>query len=561
MSKAIDFELLTQLAARISTPKATCDSLSLCDHSYASFSKFVDIIPDNAPGNTGKVLYKLLIELNNLDVVPQEKLRMLNMLRPITLQCAQQLTRSLLTPETAKAFSLSQALLKYLGMGYRSVIAELCSLSKDIIPIPQLTHAIHHALEILGLIQLKTFQFYLELPKNFWKDLHTLYHISKVCHIIDIPNPGHRHGSEPSATIHCEYVRSLLLSCCQPNHMSNSDLTAIYNTLLNWSQQVVLVAGHNPSLFIVDIETNLAPQLASKVDISTHYQMRIFTDRLIANLQQKLVELPNVTSIDGVSTRLIKNFSKSVTSEPSRQSERIDDDDDVELIYGISDIHQALSGTNFDDFLNELESLAPKAESNSKSNKNDFHRNELFENDALQGASDAKGGSSFPVSQENLCLEVHREKTKIQSREYIQASVLNISSRGACLEIKSKISSKISPGEIIISKSAREKTWKLGFIRWKRITDKLSNIIGVEYLSADPRPRAARIFKPGKHSPYFPVLLLPSSTIKDSAQLVTPIMPFKSGNQIHLIGGVKAIRGQLDQLLDNTSLARCFELS
>lgn len=561
MDRAIDKKLLADLAEQLSTPAGTVETLSLCSHDSDRFAGFIEMLPINSPAECGKLLYALLKELSVLKIKPSQKLTLLNLARPTTQQCATRLSRTGLSKETSNAVSLCQALLKHLAAGYRSLVKELALSKQSSVPIPQLAQAIFHSLQLQGLIYLKCLQFYLGTPRSYWADLHLQYRIATLCKITDNPNPGREKGSEPSMTIHDQYLRTLLLACSNPNHLSSNDLASTYEALAEWAPMTDLVSITSPGLFAVDSDSDLPPFYASNLTGSKHTHLKIHTSKLVDNLQHKLDNFPDASVIDKVSPRLIRTLLDNWRTEYKRLEERLPEQSEVRLIYGLSHIHETLTGkSDFDDYLDSLSAIAKRKKS-AKPDTIEFSRSELFKNDVWRSAIDTEASGSFPIRQETLEVSESPLPSKQAPTQpaSLHALVHNRSANGMCVELDPGKSPKLAPGEIVAVKESNTNQWTPGIVRWKRTTPTLTIMLGIELLEGDVQARAARVMRSGKApGPYLPALMLTAES--GPAHLVTPSMPFKHGDQVHLLGGESAMMARLSTPLDTTGFIGRFAL-
>ncbi len=562
MDRTIDKDLLTKLASQLSANEATLESLTLCEHDPRSFASFVQMLPTNAPAESGKLIYSLVKELAILEVKPYQKLTLLNEVKAQALQCSAKLARTSLSKETANTISLSQAILKHLASGYRSVVKAFALGDQAGTAMPQIAQSVSQSLHVQGVLYLKCLQFYLGTPPRFWADLHTEYKIATLCRVTDNPNPGRERSSTPSITIHNEYLRILLLACSGPNRLSANDLAATYEALAEWAQLTDVVSGMSPGLFVVDSESDLPPVYASKLEGSNRRYYKIHISKLTDNLQQKLDNFTTASVIDKVPPRLIRTLIANWTTEQKRLEQRQEEDSEVQLIYGLSHIHETLTGNaDFDSYLDSLSAIV-KRETKPESQTLEFQRSELFRNDVWSEALDTEGGGSFPVRQETLDAEVSDKAPSKETENKpppLHALVRDRSPNGKCVELDPGKSPKLAPGEIVATRDSDSDQWAPGIVRWKRTTAALTVMLGIELLGGTVHTRAARAMRSGKApGPYLPALMITDSD--GSAQLITPTMSFKNGDQVHLLGGDSGTMINLSTPLDTTGFIGRFAL-
>lgn len=487
MERVVNFERLEQLTSRLTAAPLSTDKLTICSHQGEGFTRFVENLSKYPHSDRGKLLYSFLNELQTLNITANEKLKLLNSVREATLECSAALAKTSLSNKTAKAISLSQALLKHLSGNYRSVIKQFLTNGARSVPYPLLAQAILFAMETLSLSYLRSNQFYIAEPSNLWINMHCLHRIAVMCKLDSVPNPGKAHGRAPSVTIHTEYMRVLLLACCNPNHLSSNDLTLVYNALKEWAPMSQLARGHTTGIYMVDVDSNQPPVYASEQPGQKKSYYRIYLEPLLENLTTKLQNFPNARVIDTVPPRLIRSLCEAWSHELKRQQERTPRQRQQEIIYGLPYIHSTVSGvTDFAGFLSHF------------------------------GENDEQG-----------------QPKGIDEVTPLTVEEVNSSSNGYCFELSGEHIQRIVPGELVAIRDGEQ--WQLGIVRWKHTTPRLSALIGVELQRGNLTPCASRTNQlPDKNGAFIPALLLVDQELSDR-QLIVPTLTFKQGDRIQLI--------------------------
>ena len=242
------------------------DSLSLCEATVRQFNTWVKNLPMVNIGETSRLLYHAVIEINQLTVSDSVRFELLELTRkPIYYVCTalskKYLEHSLVLDESQrKVANLSQALQNHLATGYKSIVRDQIDnlntvKNKDLVPI-----ALHRCISDLVPSLLRSYQLYLPIPTSLWKELHQLYQLAKALHQEDfkINDPLSAHGV--SITIKQCYLRAILLSTSQPNQLQKSDLFTVYNSLELWMQKVSLHdIVEEKDVILIDPDTDGAP--------------------------------------------------------------------------------------------------------------------------------------------------------------------------------------------------------------------------------------------------------------------------------------------------------------
>src|SRR5690606_37374426 len=119
------------LLLRIPTPSK--QSLSFCNATPRDLNRWLADLPKANTGETARLLYQALVELNQLDIPADDRMRLLELVRPEVFFICRSLERYflnkpiMLEERARKVANLCQALQSHLATGYKLVIAEAVS--------------------------------------------------------------------------------------------------------------------------------------------------------------------------------------------------------------------------------------------------------------------------------------------------------------------------------------------------------------------------------------------------------------------------------------------------
>ena len=241
----------------------------------------------------------------------------------------------------------------------------------------------------------------------------------------------------------------------------------------------------------------------------------------------------------------------------------------MELVYGLSYSHNMLADANFEQFLSSLNPIKPEpskekfqVEEIDQSSGKQIARKDPLE-DVWRHAPDVERSLAPPAANAMTFTGAAAKEYAEREVDALRAAIVNASANGACLEFPSAQHPKIVPGEIVCCRNSDDAPWQLGLVRWKRITAHLLMQLGVEFLPMTPMPRAARVLRQNKPAgPYLPALLLqPEEGESRPPQILLPVMPFKQGDRIHLLGGKRGMVATLSVPIDATSHISRFTLN
>ena len=141
-----------------------------------------------------------------------------------------------------------------------------------------------------------------------------------------------------------------------------------------------------------------------------------------------------------------------------------------------------------------------------------------------------------------------------------RVETINVSPGGFCLKWPRENPAQIRTGEIVGIREYNHKNWRIGVIRWVRVAESGPHL-GIELLGPSARPFGARVVqKTGPQGEFQRVLVLPE--IKATGQpmtLITPRLPFRSGQKVILIFRDRETRIQLVHRVATTAACSQFE--
>ncbi len=563
-------ELLLQ---RLQPPVLNLETLTFARPQVSEIEKFILRLPTTNPAKTAQLLYGALRELNQLKLEPTAKLALIEPLQPHVISCADALTKNTsLSEQTMRAISTAQALLKHLLLGYKAVIAEAAQASE--VKPKLIAQAIHGAFVSMNRILLTCWQCYITPPDKFWLELHTLYRIANYFYTDQQTVTWLEGGQKMRSTLTTAYLKPLLLSCANPGHYTPVEIKQIFTFLDKWATLAELTPGHEEGLYVVDLDSDRGPVYASLAGPITANYVRLRNDKLVQALQDhfarehsgdiKLITLPD---------RIVRNLCEYWDQEKVRTEDHMDDETLVQVVLGLTAIHNELSGyRSVDEFLSDVDKHHNlKAYELFGENTSKLHGKSVGNEDAWDSGYDTQPRHSAPDEKTDATpapstsslpdASVAMPRATPRPPVYYQARQLNISERGVCIEF-TDAPKQLSPGELIAIKdvSQLENNWTLGITRWVHITPRLKRVAGIEKLKLAVEPCAACVISDQRAtSPYLPGLLFQAQardkmgkqTLAD-AEVIVPSMPFKQRNQISLLSNTREQRYVLGDPTDTT---------
>ena len=235
--------------------------LSFCDASPREMKRWIAGLPKANIGETARQLYQGLIELNQLITPADNRLQLLELLRPEVHFVCNHLERHFLNQSIVlderprKVANLCQALQSHLASGYKQIIVEeLPRFAKE---RPQLlTVALQRASHSLCAPLVRASQLYCPVPEGLWLELHQLHRLARQHGLQRVQVRDNLARNGQSLSQEQVYIGALLLGCARCNQLRQNGIARLAEALEHWSSLASLQPADEPhSLFVI------APQL------------------------------------------------------------------------------------------------------------------------------------------------------------------------------------------------------------------------------------------------------------------------------------------------------------
>ncbi|MCW8195015.1 hypothetical protein F6455_09475 [Proteobacteria bacterium 005FR1] len=503
-----------ELFTRFRLPPTDLAQLSFCKSNRpAAVKSWAQSLPATRVSYTSVVLYKALPELARLKTSADNRLEMLEAVRPYVQDCIQGLAKHflnqplVLSEAPMKSAVIAQALQKHMCSAYIEVARELASRSKKGKQADsRLPLALHRAMTGYGLILLRNYQLYSQTPGNLWLDLHTLYRIAEHNQLLDQAVKDQLLRESGSCTLTQAYVRVLLLACARPNQMRQTDVAATYDVLESWAHLAKVQQsrqGDSDNVFVINLDSDLAPLYKSRFTGGIDDTLReLNIDALLSAFRQQghsrsgALRIPHI-----ISSALVEHLRNAWGSRLQRSFERQPGRGLVQVCVGISSFHHHTSG---EQSLHNLLGIDEGGE---------FELGEYTE----LGATD----TNTPARREDFPIYT--------------AAVGNSSPGGYRLDWNENISAQLKAGEVVGLREVGRHRWALGVIRWLQQVPEGTQL-GVQLLAPKATAYGAAVEQAnGDYSDYRRVLMLPElKAANQPATLVTAFAPFQEGRRIRL---------------------------
>lgn len=535
----------SHLLLRVTTPDK--QSLSFCEASPRDLKKWVDGLPKANIGETARQLYQALVELNQLLTPSENRLQLLEILRPEIYFVCKQLEKHFLNQAIVlderprKVANLCQALQNHLAIGYKLIVARIAAQANPArnqllaVALQRSTHSLCGPL-------IRASQLYCPVPEGLWLELHQLYQIARTRDL-------HKTLVRDNQALHTQglsteqsYLVALLLGCARCNQMRQSAIARLAEVLEPWSALATLQAGDQASsLFAVAPQLDGPPRYISLFQQNElHNAVGIDPSALVDAIKEHLL-LPaeslaqsRLLVPEGFSQDMLQHLAAAWGDIAERTFQRSQGQGALTLCIGMSSLHYHLAGKRpFNEVLQLPETTnaavfkpdtgAPDVWSNAF----DAQKTNLWENglpfEEIQYNAPAKGAAAA-------------EPSSTESYPTYEVAIVNISPGGYCLSWPKEVPSQLQAGELLGVQGLPKQGWSIAVVRWIRQVRGGGTQMGIELIAPHAQACGLQLVrKAEQNSQYLRALLLPEiSAISRPASLITARLPFQEGNKVSI---------------------------
>jgi len=569
----------SEIELNLTIPEQSLISLSFADHTSAAVNQWVKNLPLANVGEISRQLYQAIIELNKLQLIPNTRLQLLELLRPPIDYVCQELSKHflnqsvVLSEKQQKIANLAQAIQIHLATGYKIVLIEVLPQISNEKVRKKFTCAAHRMMSEYGQVLLRANQLYTAIPKNIWLEMSRVYEYSENTNLLKylVNDTQNKHNAE--SRIDQIYKQNLLLSCCRPNQLRQNDIQAAYDAFGYWSDYVEVKRElADESVFLINMNSDLGPRYRSLLQPGNINESYGFdTTELVERLNNYLDSINQKTKPNNKNTNqqdiiaLPKHISNIALNHLShafgiltkRSFKRISNEGSLNLCIGLSASHYFTSG--------QIEFHTQMLHRNTASidNENNIFLTQAKQNDAWSEAYDSGGPAATTPSDALISFnQTARPNIDTMYPQY-NIPLVNTSPGGYCLQWPGDVPNNIQAGEILSLRESVSQHWSIAVIRWIRHIKQKGTQIGIELLAPSARPCGVQLLqKTGDPSEYLRGMLLPElSAIGQPATLITPRLPFQSGHKVSIKFTDAEGKCQLETRVSATGSFSQFELS
>jgi hypothetical protein len=510
--------------------------------------------------NTKLVLQQLrhvIYNLNRVAMPPNTRFDIMEVLRPslqISLAALSKrfLNQPLVLPEEPRQMSeLANTVLGLATTAY-TIVAVHTIQQRDNIqginPAKLVCEAIARAARFSGLKILQSYQLNQPVERRGWLELHQLYALAERQQLTELPVADKLFGDGSIADI---YLRSVMLACCKPNQLRQTDLAAIARGMQEWSASVTLNVEETLSgFFHVDLSSDQPPTYRALQNDAPRNSVRfIDSDALVRKLQALRrgdtepagAELSRKAD-SKITHNLLDHLISALGTMSKRNFSRDRSDSALWIALGLNNAHyfisdgltfeQLLYGEKLDDYEHIASNpfLAPRRTQDAWEQANPHE---------TVGEDHENAAQEIIIDDATLANFEHHDvgtATQIRHRAY-SVKVVDSSPGGYCLEWTPDLPGDVKTGDIVSVRVDASTDWAVATVCWISQLKNAQTLIGVELLSPKAMPYGARVIRnTGDETELMRVLLLPEiKLVGQPHTLITPRAGFREHQKVSLV--------------------------
>jgi hypothetical protein len=555
-----------ELELNIAIPEQTLDSLTFAENTPEAIAKWKNQLPMANIGETARQLYMAIRELNILSMSPAERFQALESLRQaIHFVCGELskhfLNRSITPQERQrKIINLVQTLRFQLAMGYKIVLMTSIPRMGNELIRKNFGAASHRVITEYGSLLLLCDQLYMHAPKTIWQEMHEVYRFCETLGLLRQAVKDEHFELAQETRIDQAYRRNLLLACCRPNQLRQTDINTAYQVFGAWAEYTEFGSGNlNNAVFCVNFQDDAPPRhkSLSHAALSEHYY-GFETAELVTRLtnyisasdeaSDKNVHLPHA---DKLSNSLLRHLSHAFGILTKRIFKRMASNGHLELAVGISSCHyHHASKTSFQKLLigDQLFDAEQEDSFISAAQKKQDTWSQSFDAESVMGAQSSTDDTAIDFG-------IDKDNSEDKKFPTYKVGLVNTSPGGYCIQWNDELPSNVQAGELLCVREIPSKTWSVAVIRWIRHSKQKGTQLGIELFAPNAQSVAVQqLQRTGSHSEFMRGLLLPEITaVAQPATLITPRMPFQMGNKVMIRHNGMESKCMLEEIISETA--------
>lgn len=528
-------------------PRPVPDSATI-NPNPKKLEEWIQALPRAHVGETGRLVFNALSQLNKLDISPEMRFAALEQLiAPINYVVNASQKHFIghafpLSPKAAKVVALAQTMYTEIGLGYKIIVEALLAKSTSVAKNRGFVASVFRTLSYLNMAMHYCYITYQPSPRGFWLEFHKIYHFSATAGIQDLKQND---LGLPNDSIEDQYKQALLMALVNTYQLSQEDISAIHESLGSWTPYCdlsVLEDAKRPNgIVIINLDSDEPPTYAAFMKDAVGPCLALNTDRLGQRLSILMAAEASLGEAQpSMSKELLQRMHGSWCSVPKRSFRRRQTGTTAKVILGLSAVHSFLTNQHCRTQTNQQQandrSLLFRASfsgqsvtSHSDSASNAYPDLLDFYDGGSSIVAVGADGSFNRTSSYNLNKNGHEQTYE---HEFV---ITNESAGGYCLSGTPSQSGAIKVGEILYMKqTGQDGTYNLCVVRWMR-RDRDRLVLGVEILTphADPVLILAASRDTSVHPP-LAALLFPATPIMNLPATLISAATLRPGQSVRI---------------------------
>lgn len=546
--------------AFLSAPTPSQTRLSFCEATPRDLKRWIADLPKANIGETARLLYQALGELNLLLTPSDNRLNLLELIRPEVYFVCQHLERHflhqaiMLDERSRKISNLCQALQSHLAIGYKQIVLRIApKYSNDRAAL--VSTALQRAAHAFKGQLLRATQLYSSPPEHLWFELHQMYRSAAELQL------QHRRVHDDLASLTTElsleqtYIAALLLGSARCNQLRQNQIARLAEVLEPWSALLKLhPASPDAGLLAISSELDAGPRYRNMFRSEQQRGLLGFDPQPLVNaIEAHLLHQDTSTPLPvpaGLSFDTLQHLHAAWGQAAERSFQRTVGQGNLTVCVGMSALHFYLGGErSFSDML-----------------KHPGARAANFSNVVAKGEKDSWSQAFDAAPQNNeqfLPYEEIQYDHLVEDESSTDAAphyptyalpVINHSPGGYCLAWPNEVPAELQAGEMLGIQDSVSLGWSIAVIRWIRQVRGGGTQMGIELVAPHAQPCGLQLVRSrDDHSQYLRGLLLPEiSAIDVPATLLAPRLPFQEGSKVLINTHGEEHRAGLDRRVAST---------
>lgn len=555
------------------TPVPELTELSFCKPTVRELKVWIQNLPKANVGEMARLLYKALIELNNFKTPADNRIQLIELLRPEVFFVNTQLEKhflnnSVMMDERAKKVAnLCQALQNHLTVGYKLVIAESFTQRSSVLAL-----ALQRTMHSLFASLVRACQLYYPTPPNLWFELHQVYLLARKHNLHTVEIRDDLLDSIAEQNVEAAYSCALLLSCSRINQMRQNDIAILANVLPSWCHLATIQNADLPSsLFIVNLHSDAPPRYKELMAEANGQALLGFdTQNLAAALieHQQSAEKPALKSKisvpESMPSTLLAQLCSAWGNIAKRDFQRTSSKGILEICLGMSAVHYYLANQEpFEQTIQLKQSAVAEYKTDNRTPDiwaNALDAEAVPESDPLL-TNFIEYEAVTKTETSSAAEPLLSTTTSVASYPAYTLTIINHSPGGYCLSISDEVPSQLQAGEIIALRETQKKAWVTAVIRWIRQAGATTTQIGIELIAPNAQPCGLQLLRGnGQPSQFLRALLVPEiPALSRPASVIAPRIPFQEGHKVAINQYGKELRATLTKRSIHTGSISQFE--